>query len=151
MSVNYYEPPAPHNPTQPGASKPNRAAPQLPPPKKRGAWSIFFNGMGAGITWFRNALMNTLFIVVLIIFIIAVSSSAPQPLPETFALRLAPTGLLVDQRSYIDPASLLLSEDDPEENETVVSDVVEAINKAAKDKRVTMLVLEPGRMLGGGV
>lgn len=151
MSVNYYEPPTPHNPTQSGASQPNRSAPQLPTPKKRGAWSIFFSGMGAGITWFRNALMNTLFIIVLIIFIIAISSSAPQPLPETFALRLAPTGLLVDQRSYIDPASLLLSEEDPEENETVVSDVVEAINKAAKDKRVTMLVLEPGRMLGGGV
>jgi protease-4 len=146
VSVNYYEPPAP-----PSASQPNRAAPQLPTPKRRGAWSLFFGGLGAGITWFRNALMNTLFIIVLIVFIIAVSSSAPQPLPETFALRLAPTGLLVDQRSYIDPASLLLSEEDPEENETVVSDVVEAINKAAKDKRVTMLVLEPGRMLGGGI
>lgn len=146
MPVNYYEPPAP-----PSASQPNRAVPQLPAPKKRGAWRIFFGGLGAGITWFRNALMNTLFIVLLIIFIVAIGASAPQPLPETFALRLAPTGLLVDQRSYIDPASLLLSEEDPEENETVVSDVVEAINKAAKDKRVTMLVLEPGRMLGGGV
>nr|ACY24872.1 SppA signal peptide peptidase 67K type [uncultured organism] len=95
--------------------------------------------------------MNTLFIIVLIIFIIAIGASAPQPLPETFALRVAPTGVLVDQRSYIDPASLLLSDEDPEENETLVSDVVEAINNAAKDKRVAMLVLEPGRLLGGGV
>jgi len=150
VPVNYYEPPVPPNPAPPSASQPNRAAPQLPP-KKRGAWSLFFGGLGAGITWFRNALMNTLFIILLIIFIIAIGASAPQPLPETFALRLAPTGLLVDQRSYIDAASLLLSEEDPEENETVVSDVVEAINKAANDKRVTMLVLEPGRLLGGGV
>ena len=151
MSVNYYEPPAPHNPPQPGPSQPNRAAPQLPIPKKRSAWSIFFGGMGAGITWFRNALMNTLFILLIIALFIAIGSSAPKPLPETFALRLAPTGLLVDQRSYIDPTSLLLSDEDPEENETLVSDLVEAINKAAKDKRVTLLVLEPGRLLGGGV
>lgn len=146
MSVNYYEPPAP-----PGSAQPNHAMPQLPIPKKRSAWSQFFGGLGAGITWFRNALMNTIFIIVLIIFVIAIGASAPQPLPETFALRLAPTGVLVDQRSYIDPTSLLLSDEDPEENETLVSDVVEAINKAAKDKRVTMLVLEPGRLLGGGV
>ena len=151
MSVNYYEPPAPHNPPQPGASQPNRAGPPLPVPKKRSAWHIFFSGLGAGITWFRNALMNTLFIVLIIVFVIAIGSSAPKPLPETFALRLAPTGLLVDQRSYIDPTSLLLSDEDPEENETLVSDLVEAINKAAKDKRVTLLVLEPGRLLGGGV
>ena len=151
MSVNYYEPPAPHNPPQPGASQPNRAGPPLPKPKKRSGWHIFFSGLGAGITWFRNALMNTLFIVLIIVFVIAIGSSAPKPLPETFALRLAPTGLLVDQRSYIDPASLLLSDEDPEENETLVSDLVEAINKAAKDKRVTLLVLEPGRLLGGGV
>lgn len=146
MSVNYYEPPVP-----PSSSQPNRSAPQMPAPKKPGAWSLFFGGLGAGITWFRNTLMNTLFVVLLLVFIIAISAGAPKPLPETFALRLAPTGLLVDQRSYIDPASLLLSDEDPEETETVVSDIVEAINKAAKDKRVTMLVLEPGRMLGGGV
>lgn len=151
MSVNYYEPPAPPNPPQHGASPSNSAAPQLPIPKKRSVWSIFFGGLGAGITWFRNALMNTLFIIFLIIFIVAIGSSAPQPLPEKFALRLAPTGVLVDQRSYIDPTSLLLSDEDPEENETLVSDVVEAINKAAKDKRVNLLVLEPGRMVGGGI
>ncbi|WP_238582301.1 signal peptide peptidase SppA [Cellvibrio sp. OA-2007] len=151
MSVNYYEPPAAPNSAQPSPAQPKPAAPQLPAPKKRSAWSIFFGGLGAGITWFRNALMNTLFIVFLIIFIVAIGSSAPKPLPDTFALRLAPTGLLVDQRSYIDPTSLLLSDEDPEENETLVSDIVEAINKAAKDKRVNLLVLEPGRLLGGGI
>jgi protease-4 len=151
VSVNYYEPPTPPNRSQPSSSQSNHVAAPLPTPKKRGAWSRFFSGLGSGITWFRNTLMNTLFIVLVLIFIIAIGAGAPQPLPETFALRVAPTGLLVDQRSYIDPASLLLSDEDPDENETVVSDVVEAINKAAKDKRVSMLVLEPGRMLGGGV
>lgn len=146
MSVDHYEPPV--SPSQP--QQPSRAATQ-PIQKKRGGWGRFFSNIGASITWFRNALMNTLFVILLIIFVIAISSSAPQPLPDSFALRLAPTGLLVDQRSYIDAASLLLSDDDPDESETLVSDLVEAINKAAKDKRVTMLVLEPGRLLGGGI
>ncbi len=146
MSVDHYEPPV--SPSQP--QQPSRAATQ-PVQKKRGGWGRFFSNIGASITWFRNALMNTLFVILLIIIVIAISSSAPPPLPESFALRLAPTGLLVDQRSYIDPASLLLSDDDPEESETLVSDLVEAINKAAKDKRVTMLILEPGRLLGGGI
>lgn len=147
MSVNHYEPPTP-----PSAPQPGRSVPANPTVRKRpGTWSRFFSNLGAAITWFRNALMNTLFIIVFIIFIVAISSSARQPLPETFALRLAPTGLLVDQRSHIDPLSLLLSEEAPEETEALVSDIVKAINKAATDKRVTVLVLEPGLMLGGGI
>jgi len=144
VSVNHYEPPVP-----PSAPQPKRNI--EPAPKSPSAWSRFFGGIGATITWLRNAVMNTLFIIVVIILAIAIGASAPQPLPDTFALHIAPTGVLVDQRSYMDPASLLLSDEDPQEHETVVSDIVEAINKAAKDKRVTLLVLSPGRMLGGGI
>lgn len=146
MSVDHYEPPAP-------ASEPQSARAPRPAPhtKKPGSIRRFFSGLGASITWLRNTLLNTLFILILIIFIVAISSSTHPPLPDTFALRITPTGLLVDQRSYIDPASMLLSDENPEETETLVSDVVEAINKAATDKRVTMIVLEPGRLLGGGI
>ena len=152
MSVNHYEPPIASAPTTPaGTPLPVRPHTQVTNNKKPGAFRRFLSGMGAGITWLRNTLLNTLFIIVLIIFIVAISSSAPPPLPDSFALRVAPTGLLVDQRSYIDPASILLSDDDPEEAETRVSDLVEAINKASTDKRVTMIVLEPGRLLGGGI
>lgn len=144
MSVNHYEPPVP-----PSAPQPARST--TPTAKKPALWRRFFSGMGSSITWLRNTVLNTVFIILLIIFIVAIGSNTPQPLPETFALRIAPTGLLVDQRSYIDPMSLLLADEDPEEHETVVSDIVDAINNAAKDKRVTMLVLSPGRMLGGGI
>ena len=147
MSVDYYEPPTP-----PSAPQTNRAALPTPSaPKKSGVWNRVFGSIGAAITWLRNTILNTLFIIILIIFIIAISSNTPPPLPKTFALRLAPAGLLVDQRSHIDPLSLLLSEEAPEESETLVSDIVEAVNKAAQDKRVTMLVLEPGLLLGGGI
>ncbi|HSC68197.1 MAG TPA: signal peptide peptidase SppA [Cellvibrio sp.] len=137
MPVNYYEPtPAP----QPSAS-----------PKKPGAWRRLFSGIGKSITWLRNTILNIVFIIMLLLFIILIGSNASPPLPDEFALRLAPKGILVDQRSYIDAASLLLSDDDPDDAETLVSDVVEAINQAAKDKRVQLLVLEPGKLLGGGI
>lgn len=143
MSVNYDE----STPPSASQSTTSRAAPA----KKPGAWSRLFGGVGRSITWFRNAVMNTLFIIFLLIVVIAIGSSAPQPLPETFALRIAPTGVLVDQRSYLDPISLLMSDNNPDESETLVRDLIDAIDKGAKDKRVTLLVLEPGRMLSGGI
>lgn len=148
MSVNHYEPIPPLGAPQ---SNPQRANGSIPAPKKRGAWGRLFGGIGTSITWLRNTVMNTLFIILLLVLVIAIGASAPQPLPETFALRIAPTGLLVDQRSHIDPMSLLMSDTDPDENETLVSDIVDAINKGAEDKRVSLLVLAPGRMLGGGI
>lgn len=151
MSVNYYEPPAPPNPPQHGASQPNHAAQQLPIPKKRGVWSRLFGGLGSAVTTLRNTVANIIFILILILIFAAISGQAPEPLDDRFALRIEPRGALVDQRSYIDPASLLLSDENPEDNETLVSDLVAAIRYAEKDPRVTMLVLEPGRMHGGGI
>lgn len=149
MSVNHYEPPVPPNPapfTPPPVATPVIVAAQKPGPVRR-----FFNSVGGGITWLRNMVMNIFFLLLLLLILAAIGSSAPKPLPASFALRLAPTGILVDQRSYIDPTSVLLSEEDPDENETVVSELVEAINHAATDKRVTLLVLEPGRLVSGGL
>jgi protease-4 len=146
VSVNHYEPPASSSTAAPAASVSPTAA-----HKKPGGVRRFLSRVGAGITWLRNTVFNTLFVILLLIFIIAIASSSTPPLPDSFALRVAPTGLLVDQRSYIDPASLLLSDADPNETETLVSDLVEAINKATTDKRVTLIVLEPGRLLGGGI
>jgi protease IV len=152
VSVNYYEPPLVQQPTpQQPAPTPRSNTTPIPDPKKPGTWRRLFSGIGAAITWLRNTLLNTLFIILLIIFVIAIGANTPQPLPHSFALRIAPSGLLVDQRSHIDPASLLLSDENPNESETLVSDLIEAIDNAANDKRVTLLVLEPGRLLGGGI
>lgn len=150
MSVNHYEPPVPPNPS-PVAPQPAPSTSAITAREKPGALRRFFSAIGGSITWLRNTVMNIFFIFLLLVIIAAIGSSAPKPLPQSFALRIAPTGILVDQRSYIDPASVLLSDEDPDENETVVSELVEAINNAATDKRVTLLVLEPGRLVGGGL
>jgi len=121
-----------------------------PQPKPRGFFRRFFSGIGSAITFSRNLVMNIIFILFLIIVLIAIGSSAPRPLPEKFALQIAPSGMLVDQRSYMDTASLLLK-DENEESETVVRDVIDAINHAADDKRINSIVLELGGLEGGGI
>lgn len=157
MSVNYYEPPVPPQPAAQAAPRPlNQPTNQgggsyTPTPKPSNRLRRIFGGMGAAVTTLRNTLANIIFIIILLLIIAAISGKGTLPLPDSFALRLAPTGILVDQRSYIDPTSILLSDEDPQENETLVSDIVEAINNAATDKRVTVMILEPGHLLGGGI
>lgn len=118
--------------------------------KKRGFFSRLFGGIGATITFTRNLIMNLFFIVMVLVIIAAIGGKNSTPLPEKFALRIAPMGALVDQRNYMDTASLLLRDED-EETETVVRDVVDAINAAAKDKRVSGLVLDLGGLQAGGI
>lgn len=119
--------------------------------KPRSFLGRFFGGLWSIITWTRIAVLNVIFLLLVIFIIAAISSGSQAPLPETFALRLAPSGMLVDQRSYIDATSMLLGGENPQESETVVRELVEAINHAADDKRVTGLVLELDGLFGGGL
>lgn len=121
-----------------------------PQQKSSGFFRRFFSGIGSVITFSRNLVMNIIFILFLILLLAAIGSNAPKPLPEKFALQIAPSGILVDQRSYMDTASLLLK-DENEESETLVRDVVDAINRAADDKRINTIVLELGGLDGGGI
>lgn len=116
-----------------------------------GLLSRFFSGLWSVINGIRIVIINIVFLLIVLIVVIALSSQKTPVLPQEFALRVAPSGLLVDQRSYIDPASLLLSDVSPEDSETVVRELVDAINHAANDKRVTTLVLEPDFLLAGGI
>jgi protease-4 len=148
VSVNYYEPPELPQP----APAPRKETAHHKPIRKEpiGFWR-FMGYLGGALTWIRNTLANLVFILIILVIIAMLGASVPQPLPDDFALRISPTGVLVDQRSYIDPASALLADENLEENETVVSELVEAINKAASDKRVSLIVLEPGKLIGGGL
>jgi len=103
------------------------------------------------ITWLRVALLNLVFIGLVLL---VVSSMAPQELatmPEKMALRISPSGFLVDQYSYTDPLTQILEQSSREKAETRVLDVVEALQRAKQDTRVSSLVLELNHLLGGGL
>lgn len=119
--------------------------------KQPGLLRRIFGGLWATITWIRVALANIIFLLIVLIIVVAITSRSSPILPDEFALRLAPKGLLVDQRSYMDPASMLLGSVSPEDSETVVRDLVDAINFAARDDRVTTLVMELDFMVAGSI
>lgn len=92
-------------------------------------------------------------IVLLVVFVIvlAVLSPAIPIVPHSAALVIAPQGVLVEQLSG-DPFERAVAEVSGTGNaETLVRDLVDAIEAGKKDERIKALVLDLGSMTGGGV
>lgn len=145
MSVNYYEP---QNAAPAPASRP---APIAPPPKKPGPFRLFFTFIGKIFNVIRIIIKSIFYFFLIIILLSLIGANAPKPLPAKFALTIQPAGILVDQKTYADPVSLILADENERETETLVRDLVEAIQHAAKDSRVTHLVLDLSLLQGGGI
>ncbi|WKD50817.1 signal peptide peptidase SppA [Microbulbifer spongiae] len=120
-------------------------------PPQKGLVRSFFSAIGASITWLRRVFTNLLFLLVLLFLGIAIFSKDDQlAVPQGAALRVAPSGFLVDELSQ--PATLpifLGGSNSP--MEVRVKDLVDAIDHAAKDKRISSLVLEMDQMVGGSL
>ncbi len=101
------------------------------------------------VSWFRVALLNLLFIGLLVIFISAALESAPKPIEKAGPLFIAPTGTLVDQISYEPPLASLTGSNKPAETE--LRSLIEAINQATFDSRVTALIIKLDDLGGAGV
>lgn len=98
-----------------------------------------------------RVLFNLLFVLIVVALIISMFQKDVQPLPESAALRIAPGGFLVEQKTYTDPLTQLMQQSSPADAETLVQDVVEAIDRGATDPRINSLVLELDYLLGGGL
>jgi protease IV len=99
-------------------------------------------GIWNSITTLKNVLGNLLFLAVTIIVLFALFSRTDQVLiPETAALILDPTGVIVEQRRALDPFAEFMGggEDEPE---TLLRDLTEAIETASADPRIKILVLQ---------
>lgn len=103
------------------------------------------------LTWFRIGLSNLLFLLLLILIGSALMPGERYSMPDKTALRIAPSGFLVDQRSTSTPLAQLLEDSAPEEVETVIGDLIKALQQAASDDRITSLVLDLGDLEGGGI
>lgn len=101
-----------------------------------------------------DALRKVLHLIVLLVVfgvIVAVLSPRIPIVPRSAALVIAPQGALVEQLSG-DPFERALSEAYGQGHaETLVRDVVEAIEAGKKDDRIKALVLDLGAMSGGGI
>lgn len=99
---------------------------------------------------FKIALSLTFF-GLFILFLIGIFSNHLPPIPEKGALYLAPTGILVDQKSYIYPIDSLLADQTMSNQETLVRDVIDAIDAATYDPRITHLVLATDYLETAGI
>ena len=118
--------------------------------EKPGIFRRLFGFIGRLASGLR-ILLNILFLLVVVVFILSIFRKDVQPLPEKAALRIAPGGFLVEQKTYVDPLTQLLQQSGPADAETLVHDLTEAIDEAAEDPRITSLVLELDYLLGGGL
>ena len=110
----------------------------------------FFRFIGRIVSGIR-ALLSLLFVVFFGFVIAGMFADGIQSIPEQGALYLAPSGVLVDQKSYIDPLGQLVGQTNSGDAETLVRDIVEALDRARYDRRITHLLLDTDYMSGGGI
>ncbi len=118
--------------------------------KKPGVIRRVFRFIGNVVSAIRY--MISLLIVVFFIAVVAgLFVDDIQPMPDRGALYLAPSGDLVDQRSYIDPLAELFSQNSQHDAETLVRDIVDALDQAQYDQRITHILLDTNYMSSASI
>ncbi|HEY8683591.1 MAG TPA: signal peptide peptidase SppA, partial [Rhodanobacter sp.] len=131
--------------------------PPLPPrlsPRSSG-FGVFLRRFGRGINVVRLVIINLVFFSVLLILLLLIAGGMAGnrmqgTLQDKSVLALKPQGQLVEQYS-VDPLQRTLdglSGNDPKQVQ--LRDLVGAIDAAAKDKRITRILLLPDELQGGG-
>ncbi|GAA5316429.1 MAG: signal peptide peptidase SppA [Candidatus Pelagadaptatus aseana] len=116
-----------------------------------GLIKLFFRFLWRTITLIRNSLANLVFLVLILALIVALIPKEPPLMPENIALTIAPSGVLVDQYTYVAPLNRFLDGQQEQPAETLLTDVITSIERAAKDDRITALVLDLNDLGGGGL
>ncbi|MDE0840680.1 MAG: signal peptide peptidase SppA [Porticoccaceae bacterium] len=110
----------------------------------------FFRFVG-GIVSVLRTLVSVLVLGFVIALVTNSFSDQSPPIADRGALFLQPEGVLVDQLTMIDPLAEVLNQATQSQPETLVRDMVRAIDSAAADNRISHLVLGLDEMEGGGI
>ena len=101
------------------------------------------------VTATKNALGNVLFLLIIGAIAATVFFSDALQVPERGALILNPKGVLVEQRRLVDPLAEVLGTGGA--SETRLRDVLEALDMAVGDPRITHVVLDLEKLRGGSI
>ena len=129
--------------------------PPLPPPLRRNGFWAFLCTFGRGLNLVRLVILNLVFFSLLFVFLLLLTagvagSRMERTLQNDTVLVIKPQGQLVEQYS-IDPlqrALAGLSGNDPKQVQ--LRDLVGAIDAAAKDKRISRILLLPDDLQPSG-
>ena len=118
---------------------------------KRNAFVRIFSAIWSGADAVRKVLHLILLLVVFMVFFGALSGGMPPALPDKAALVIRPNGFLVEQLEG-DPLDRALAELAGDGRpQTLVRDIVDALDFAKDDDRIGLLFLDLSNVLGGGL
>ncbi len=95
------------------------------------------------LTWIRQTIANLIVLfLILIILSVWLAQDSGHPEISSGALVIAPSGAIVEQRTYVDPFVYLLNEEEQRDQETLLYDITLSIEAAADDTDITALVID---------
>lgn len=115
-------------------------------PTAKGGFTVFFSRLGRGISRARTITLNGLFLLFVLFIVAALFADDTTVVPEDSALLVNPRGMLVDQRSQMDPLAELFAPDSPGEVE--LGSITKALEQAASDDRIRLAVLDLDELFG---
>ena len=105
-----------------------------------------FKGIWTGINFSRRLVLNILFLLLVIVFIAGITSDEDKiTVEDGSVLRLNLNGPIVEEKTYVDPIEAAISDatsGSEVPSEILLDDIVKVINEAAKDERITVLLLD---------
>jgi len=113
-----------------------------------------FKGLWQGLDLTRKIILNLVFFLLLFWLIAIIANSGNKIAVEKgSALILKPHGYIVEQLTYRDPLDEAMQEATGNEDapETLLYDLIDAIENAKDDNRITMLVISTKYLWGAGV
>ncbi len=113
-----------------------------------------FKNLWYGFDLSRKIFLNFVFFLIIVLIISVIVSSDGKPKVENgVALVLQPNGFIVEQLTYTDPIDKAMQEATGSQDapETSLYDLIEALDNAKDDKRITSLVISTSYLWGAGV
>ncbi|WOT06805.1 signal peptide peptidase SppA [Shewanella youngdeokensis] len=101
----------------------------------------------------RKLFLNLFFFTIVICVIVAISDEESITVDNGSALVLNLSGSIVDQKHRVDPlqAAMLSGNGTDPEGEILLTDVIDVINHAATDERISQIVLDLSQLTGTGI
>ncbi|MBB1341011.1 MULTISPECIES: signal peptide peptidase SppA [Pseudoalteromonas] len=109
-----------------------------------------FKGLWAGINFSRRLVLNFLFVLLVILFIVSIASDDNEiNVANTSVLRLNLNGPIVEEKVYVDPIEAAINDatqGNDEPAEILLDDIIEVIDQATEDKRISVILLDLQKM-----
>lgn len=118
---------------------------------KPGILHRLITGTWGLIDQFRRAVVNILFLLIIYFIVVSIIDSDTPTVDANSILVIKPVGYIVDEKDYVSPTDELideLRETRSTEPQTLLTDILKAIDYARKDDNITAMMLDLGSMWG---